>query len=137
MTPEQMDSAFAELNAISNARRTLMHSTKVKRTELISKIAANREEHRSIFLKAQAGYRAQVIEELDRMLADAREGKRIRRSVELVEPQDHTREYDRALAMLGMSVDEVVEIDAQLFAQYVLDEWGWKTAFVGSTSRYT
>lgn len=114
-----------------------MHSTKVKRHELIAKIQANREEHRSVFLKAQEGYRKLAIEELDRMLDEARSGKRIRRAVELVEPQDHTKEYDRVLAMLNMSVDDVIEIDAQQFAQYVLDEWGWKMGFTASTSRYT
>lgn len=114
-----------------------MHSIKVSKTELISKMSANRETHRSEFLKAQEGYRAAVIEELDRMLAEARTGKRIRRSVELIEPHDHTKEYDQVLAMLGMSVDDTVELDYQQFAQYVLDEWNWKAQFTATNSRYS
>jgi hypothetical protein len=44
-------------------------------------VRANREAHRNLFLKAQEGYRKLVIEELERMLADARAGRRISRSI--------------------------------------------------------
>jgi hypothetical protein len=69
---------------------------------------ANRDSHRHLFLKAQEGYRKLVIEELDRMLADAKAGRPIRRSISLTEPSDHTKDYDRVIAMLEMSVDDTV-----------------------------
>ena len=49
-----------------------MNDVKVKREELLAKVRANRDAHRSLFLLAQEGYRKLVIEELDKMLADAR-----------------------------------------------------------------
>jgi hypothetical protein len=52
-----------------------MNTVKVKREDLLTKVRANREAHRDLFLKAQEGYRKLVIEELDRMLADANEGR--------------------------------------------------------------
>ena len=58
-----------------------MNTVKVKREELLTKVRANRDAHRTLFLKAQEGYRKLVIEELDRMLKDAKEGLRIQRSV--------------------------------------------------------
>jgi hypothetical protein len=45
-----------------------MNDVKVKREELLSKVRANRDAHRSLFLLAQEGYRKLVIEELDKML---------------------------------------------------------------------
>jgi hypothetical protein len=103
-----------------------MHSVKVNRVELLSKIKANRDGHRAIFLKAQKGYRLEMIAELEKRLAEARHGKKIVRWMGLPKPQDHTEDYDTVIAMLEMSVDETLEIDYSLFQQYVLDRWSWK-----------
>lgn len=110
-----------------------MHQVKVKRTQLLEKIKANRDAHRELFLKAQKGYRELMIEELDRMLKEAREGKPIRRAVSLVEPADHTEDYDGVIARLEMSVEDEITIDAQSFDQYVRDKWHWK-AFADQTN---
>jgi len=61
-----------------------MNTVKVKREELLTKVRSNRDAHRTLFLKAQEGYRKLVIEELDRMLADAKAGGPIARSINLV-----------------------------------------------------
>ena len=105
-----------------------MHSVKVSRIELLAKIKANREGHRDLFLKAQEGYRLDVIAELEQHLRDARERKKISRSLSLPEPQDHTEDYDSVIAMLEMSVEDIIELDAASFQQYVLDKWSWKRA---------
>jgi hypothetical protein len=92
-----------------------MNDVKVKREELLNKVRANRDAHRSLFLLAQEGYRKLVIEELDKMLANARAGLPIKRSVSLTEPSDHTKDYDRVVAMLEMSVEETITLEAQDF----------------------
>jgi hypothetical protein len=102
-----------------------MNTVKVKREDLLAKVRANREAHRELFLKAQANYRKFVIEELDRMLADAKAGRQIRRSIDLVQPRDHTSDYDRTIMMLEMSVDDTIVLDATEFDQYVRDVWAW------------
>jgi hypothetical protein len=102
-----------------------MNAVKVKRATLLTKVRANREAHRELFLKAQASYRKFVIEELDRMLADAKANRPIRRSINLVEPRDHTSDYDRTIMMLEMGVDDTIVLDATEFDQYVRDVWTW------------
>jgi hypothetical protein len=102
-----------------------MNQVKVKREELLTKVRTNRDAHRALFIKAQEGYRKLVIEELDRMLSDAKSGRFIRRSIDLADPADHTRDYDRVLAMLEMSVEETITLQAHEFDQYVLDNWEW------------
>ena len=115
-----------------------MNSVRVSKKDLLEIVKKNRDGHRKIFLEAQEGYRAQCIKELDAMLQEARDGKRIRRAVALVEPMDQTWEYDSAIAMLEMSVDEVISLEEHDFKCYVLDQWQWKkqwtTSNVGSTS---
>jgi pyruvate-formate lyase-activating enzyme len=102
-----------------------MNTVTVKRTDLIGRIKRNRDEHHMQFEKAQEGFRARVIEELDAMLAAARRGDQLRTSVKLVPPENHTADYDRALDMLTMSTDEEIEIDTMTFAQLVRNEWAW------------
>jgi hypothetical protein len=104
---------------------TKMNQVKVKRQDLLTKVRANREAHRSMFLKAQEGYRKLIIEELDRMLVEAKAGRRISRSINLAEPTDHTSDYDRVVMMLEMSVDDTIVLSASEFDQYVRDVWTW------------
>lgn len=113
-----------------------MHDVKVSKLKLLETVQLNRQSHREQFLKAQEGYREEVIAELDKMLEDARKGKSFRTSIALPAPQDHTEDYNRIIAMLEMSVDDVIELDATTFDQYVLDNWHWKGAVSSTNSRY-
>lgn len=113
-----------------------MDDVKVKRVELLAKIKENRNKHRDLFLKAQEGYRELMIEALDQMLQDAKNGKQIRRAVTMPEPIDHTDDYDNAIAMLEMSVDDEVMIDAMSFSQYVRDNWSWKAHALHTNTSY-
>jgi hypothetical protein len=109
----------------------------VKKPDLLEHLRTNREQHRGVFLEALEGFRVQFIKELDSMLADAKAGRDYRRVVNLVEPQDHTRDYDRVIRMLEMSISDQVKISEAEFAQYVLDDWGWKGQFLATSSNYT
>lgn len=115
-----------------------MNAITVDKLDLLEKLKANRNEHRKIFLEAQTGFRQAAIRELDSMLADARTpDKKIRRTVNLVEPVDQTKDYDRAIAMLQMSVDETIQLDEHDFRAYVQDEWNWKAQFNSSNRMYS
>lgn len=114
-----------------------MNKMTMHRIDLIAALKKNRDTHREIFEKAQIAYREAVIEELDRMLADARKGRNIQRMLTLPEPEDHTRDYDQAIRMLDMCIDKDIEITTSDFQCLVMDEWGWKRAWVGNTQSYT
>ena len=114
-----------------------MKNVKIEKEKLLVSLRTNRETHRAIFLEAQAGYREVVIERLDALLADAREGRRITSSFSIEEPMDQTRDYDRAIKMLEMSFDDVIELSEQDFRCYVMDDWSWKDDFLFSNSAYS
>jgi hypothetical protein len=113
-----------------------LQMVKVSRQELIERIVANKETHRAEFEKAWEGYRKLMTDELEKMLADAKAGKRIKRHIEVPEPQDHTDDYDTVIQMLTMSVDDQVFISQGEFAQYVLDKWNWKGQFTATNAFY-
>lgn len=93
--------------------------------DLLDRIRSNRASHRDLFLKAQKGYRKEVIKELDQMMSDAKEGKPIGRFITLPEPEDHTDDYDVVIDMLEMSVSTSIELSNHEFRSYVRDEWAW------------
>ena len=113
-----------------------MNQVKVKRADLLARVRTNRDAHRTLFLKAQEGYRKLVIEELDRMLKDAKDGLSIRRSVTLTEPSNHIKDYDRVITMLEMSVDDTVTLDAHDFDRYVMDNWDWSRFALATNTAY-
>ena len=114
-----------------------MASVRVKREVILEKIISNRSGHRKMFEDAIAGYREACIEALEASLTAAKAGKKFKPSITLPEPQDHTSDYDRAIAMLELSLDEELEISQRDFAQYVLDDWGWRADFIATASNYT
>jgi hypothetical protein len=108
----------------------------VSKTELLAVLHENRGRHRETFLRAQEGFRARAIAELDRSLADARAGNEVRLAVSLPKPEDHTEDYDRDIRMLEMHQHDQVMIRVQLFDQIVMDRWGWSATFNATNSAY-
>lgn len=113
-----------------------MNTVRVKRTEVLEKLTVNRASHRTVFEQAIEGYHRAVVEHLENALADAKAGKQYSTSIYLPQPQDHTRDYDRAIAMLEMSLDDELELSSVEFAQFVLDDWGWKGDFISTSNNY-
>ena len=115
-----------------------MQDVRIKKNELREIVMKNRKEHRAIFLAAQQKYRELAIKVLDDQLKKAREGANIniRESLSLVYPQDHTKDYDRALQMLDLEVGEVITLSQDDFANLVQDEWNWTRSWAISNSAY-
>jgi hypothetical protein len=109
----------------------------VKKETLLAALRKNREWHRSVFLKAQEGFRRLCIKHLDEMLADAKEGRAFKLSVGLQAPQDHTKEYDVNIQMLEMSEDEKLVISEEQFRHFVQDDWEWRADFLSNSAQYT
>lgn len=112
-------------------------AVRVKRDELLKHLEENRTKHRTIFEEAQEGFRTEVIRLLDERLAAAKSGKGIDLRILLPEPQDHTKDYDRVILMVKMSVEDEQELTHAEFQQYVMDDWSWKREFVATASNYT
>ena len=102
-----------------------MRTVTVPVKDLLEKLYLNRTAHRELYEKAEKGYRATVIEELDKHLANARRGKPIEHFIRFDPPDDHTRDYDVAIQMLEMHVNPTIEITNSEFDCYVRNNWPW------------
>jgi hypothetical protein len=108
----------------------------VDKNDLLEKMRGNRERHRVIFLEALDGYRQRAIEQLDGQLKDLRNGKTPQIYISIDRPVDHTRDYDRVIAMLEMHKGSEFTLSETDFSQYALDDWNWKRQWAASNSGY-
>jgi hypothetical protein len=113
-----------------------MQEITVEKTALIAKLQSNRDEHRSMFIKAQERYREAMIAELDRALQEARNGDKIRRAFSLPVPEDHTEEFNTAIEMLQWETGDEVQLDQHDFQRYVQNRWQWAASFAANTQSY-
>lgn len=113
-----------------------MKSVKIDRTKLLETITANRTNHKVTHTEAVAAYRSKAIEELTKMLEQAKSGGEVVRHLTIPKPEEHLADYDRVIAMLEMSVDGFVELASHEFEMYVLDKWTWQDSFTSSNKPY-
>ena len=104
--------------------------------ELKAKLEQNRGRHRKAFEKALVDYRDFAIRQLDEQIERLKKGGNAAVYVNVQAPEDHTDDYDRVLAMRGMTVDDVMQIEESLFQCYVMDQWEWNEQFVATNSSY-
>jgi hypothetical protein len=114
-----------------------MQSIKVNKAKLISTLEENRIKHRKIFLEACDGYQKAVIKELEAQLKRAKGGIRRSMLISIPAPVDQTKDYDRAIGMLKMSIEEEVMLTERDYQCYVLDDWEWKQKFLLSSRPYS
>ena len=67
-------------------------------------------------------------------VAESKEGKIP--GIHLPMPDDHTSDYDRAIGMLEMEVNDIVTIDQEDYSNYVDDNWAWKNQWSLSNTNY-
>lgn len=114
-----------------------MNAIKVKKDDLLAKLRTNRELHEDEFNRAADGYRKRVIAALELRLSQAKNGQLPQMVFNLPTPINQTKEYDMAIGMLEMSVEDVIELEEHDYKQYVLDQWGWSQNVTATNAMYT
>lgn len=110
--------------------------TKVKKQQLLTTLLTNRDQHRAIFEEAMIGYREAAIAELEKAILDAKDGKEIFRATRLIQPVDQTNAYNRAIKMIEMNTQEIIDLEEREFYELVLNRWSWGKQFSASNNAY-
>ena len=116
-----------------------MDSIKMKRSELLVIVRENQIKHVAEYGEAVEDFKNLVVKIAKENLKTVNTGDlekiaRVRAFPQA--PRSYEKEYGRAIRMLELSVDDVVEIDEHTFNQLVLDEWSWKQAFTAMSASY-
>ena len=124
---------------MQNLKRNVMHGIKMKRVELLGIVSANLQTHISEFNESVEDYKKLVLQITTVNLKLAKsasldEFKKIKALPSL--PVSYEDSYKRAIRMLELSVEDIIDIEEDVFNQLVLDEWQWKRAFTVSNATY-
>jgi hypothetical protein len=124
-----------------------MQQVKVKRQELLERVRANRWKHIAEYKEACKDYKVDALKAVDMAVSKLRkkvegleDGELLKLagvSFNLPYPQSHERSYNRAIQMLEMGVEDIVELSASQFAQLVQDDWDWQREFQVSRMSYS
>jgi hypothetical protein len=106
-------------------------------TTLQEALKANRDKHAKEYAKAKKGWAKLLRKELTDMVAILDNGGELKQlHIENQKPASHLDEYDEALEMLADSAEPTVTLDAQLYRQFMRDDWSWRQHWFASNSTY-
>lgn len=116
-----------------------MRSVKVEKLELLEIVRGNKKKHVKEFDEAVKDYKKAAVKVAKEHGELAKTGDldqiaKIRAMPQ--RPTSYEKDYDRAIRMLELSVEDTIELEEDIFNQLVLDEWTWKNAFVASSALY-
>lgn len=122
-----------------NIGRNAMRSVKMHRLQLLGIVIENKKKHVKEFLEAVDDYKSAVkkIAETNLKIASGGDLAEMAQAKHWPSaPVSYANEYDRAIRMLELSVEDTIELEEDIFNQLVLDEWNWKHSFVASATMY-
>ena len=121
-----------------NSKRNVMHSINMNREELLAIVRENKEKHITDYNESVEDYKNAVVKiaELNVKIANSGNINEMTFKSFPIAPNSYVNEYVKAIRMLELSVDDVIEVEEDVFNQLVLDEWAWKKSFMLSASTY-
>lgn len=108
----------------------------VNRRELIEALKKGLELHRKRFNEADADYKAAVIQFQSDALSRANAGDFKDMRMTLTPPTNKAQEYMDIIDLMGVSVDDTVQIDMEAFKAFYKNQWSWTGAFEASAALY-
>jgi len=120
-------------------KRNVMRSVKINKVELLDIVRKNQKKHIKDFEESVKDYKKAAIKVAKEHVELAKTGELDQIAKIKAMPQRPTSyedSYNRAIRMLELSVDDVIELEEDIFNQLVLDEWTWKHQFVASGALY-
>lgn len=126
-----------------------MNSIKMNRLELLSIVKKNLEKHKADYIEAVSDHKIAMENIAEENVKLTKQNQKYIESVESVDntklkrlkewlpiPNSYEKEYGRAIRMLELSVEDVIDVEEDVFNQLVLDEWGWKQQFATASTMY-
>ena len=116
-----------------------MRSVKINKAELLQIVTENQAKHIAEYEEAVADYKVLAVKltKDNVKLANTGDLEQIAKIKSIPNaPVSYSADYARAARMLQLSVDDVIELEDDVFNQLVLDEWSWKRAFSVSNTMY-
>lgn len=110
---------------------------KAKKADILAKLRTNLESHSKMVVEAREGYVKKASTELEKRMAQLKEGKIVALTFHLKVPKDYSTVYKTTIGMLEAHTGDDIELSATEYRQLVEDEWDWTRDFAGSNAPYS
>jgi hypothetical protein len=123
---------------MQDPRRNVMNSVKMNRLELLKIVKENKEKHITEYAESVEDYKVAVLKitQANAKMAKTADLDQFKFKVIPSKPTSYEDNYSRAIRMLELSVEEIIDVEEHIFNQLVLDEWGWKQQFTAMAATY-
>ena len=114
-------------------------TTTVKREALLEALKSNRAKHKDDYEDMLLGWRDKTRQHLEKQMAaiNSDQWRTFQAPGALAKPPCFLADYDVALRMFEMEVDDTVDLEGPQFQAFVLDDWGWKQAWASNMVAYS
>lgn len=119
---------------------------RVRKSELLTILHKNREQHIQDYKIACDGYREAALKRVELIFQEVKERLNQLKKGEMIEvmsfvvglnvPVSHEGAYNQIIRMMEMEVEEVVTLTADQFSCFIQDDWDWTDQFRTSNSPY-
>jgi hypothetical protein len=104
----------------------------VERELLRSRLEENKKRHVETYKKAMDLYREECTAALRQRLVLIQEGKPFDTFINVAPPENHEKDYDRALSAVNMHVGATIELSEKDVQCFIQDDWSWKHAWASN-----
>jgi hypothetical protein len=121
----------------NNRDGKLLNDSKVKKDELLETIKANLDKHVADVKEAlelrQSAMSDYFVAEVEKLTNESYQPKE---SICFPLPTDSSKDYKKAIKMIEMTQDVIIELNEEQFDRLVMDEWEWKHSLVSTSAVY-
>jgi len=112
-----------------------MKQVKIEKSKLLSALKNNCKKHSDDFAEIEDNYRLSLMDLYEKRLQQLSEGEIPKNEVPY-RPHHHLDDYDAAILMVEMEVENTVVLEQREFEQLVMDRWSWQKEFEISKTMY-
>lgn len=111
-------------------------SVNVSRVDLLAALKHGQSLHEASYKEAKEDYQKAVVKFLRDALARAEAGDTKDVTLKIRPPENHAAEYQDAIEMFTVSVDETIQLDREAYKAYYRNEWPWSQNFALESALY-
>ena len=122
----------------NNNNGRLIDNVKVKKCELLEVLNKNLVNHIEDVLDALSLRRSEMKEYFANTLLrmDKDDNYDAKENINFAKPIDSSDDYRKAIRMVEMTQDEIIELSEDQFDKLVMDNWDWKQALTMTSAMY-
>ena len=126
-------------NIMFNNEGELFNSVKVSSADLLNTLEKNLQKHQKDIKEANKNryddIKEYFLNKIEVMLKN--EDYVMKECITFPIPKDHSEDYKKAIQMVKMSQENIIELTENQFDRLVMDNWQWKKDFIATSSLYS